>query len=222
MKRCLLTLALFVILGAIVNVAVAWVGASAEMHSHPRNSLVFEHSTGEMGDTGLWRLHVEAGWPDSPSFDHSRERVFASRRHLVGGSSGLLDVPDHATLDELRKQLRGLGEFRVERVAAGFPMRSLQQDWWSGEPLADDLFEPASGDDGLHLGSHVLPLKPIWTGFAINTVFYAVIVWGGWLLFAAPFVLRRTRRIRRGLCPKCAYDLRGIESKECPECGAAR
>ena len=65
-----------------------------------------------------------------------------------------------------------------------------------------------------------LPACPIWPGFAINTVFYALVLW---LLFAAPFALpgvRRRRRIKRGLCPKCAYDLRGTQSEACPECGA--
>ena len=27
----------------------------------------------------------------------------------------------------------------------------------------------------------------LWPGFAINTLFYAAIVWGVWLLFAVPF-----------------------------------
>jgi hypothetical protein len=47
-------------------------------------------------------------------------------------------------------------------------------------------------------------------------VFYAAILW---LLFAAPFALRRRRRIKRGLCPKCAYPVG--ESPVCTECGAA-
>ncbi len=65
-----------------------------------------------------------------------------------------------------------------------------------------------------------LPLKPIPAGFAINTLFYAVILW---LLFAAPFALRRRRRITRGLCSKCGYDLRGspTQGNVCPECGAS-
>ena len=63
-----------------------------------------------------------------------------------------------------------------------------------------------------------MPLTPLWPGFAINTVFYAAILW---MLFAAPFALRRRRRIKRGLCPTCGYDLRGRsgESTLCPECG---
>ena len=61
----------------------------------------------------------------------------------------------------------------------------------------------------------VLPLQPIWPGFAINTAFYALILW----LPFAPFQLRRYMRIKRGLCIKCGYDLRGTEHEVCPECG---
>ena len=63
--------------------------------------------------------------------------------------------------------------------------------------------------------AQVLPLRPLWPGFAINTVFYAGVLW---LLFAAPFALRRRRRIKRGLCPKCAYPVGA--SDVCTECGA--
>jgi len=61
-----------------------------------------------------------------------------------------------------------------------------------------------------------VPLTPIWPGFAINTVFYAAIL-------SLPFIafgrIRHRRRIRRGLCPKCGYDLRGRSHAVCPECG---
>ena len=59
-----------------------------------------------------------------------------------------------------------------------------------------------------------LPASPIWRGFAVNTLFYAVVVW---LLIGGPFALRRFIRVRRGLCPKCAYPMR--ESLVCSECG---
>ena len=55
----------------------------------------------------------------------------------------------------------------------------------------------------------------MWPGFAINTVFYAVILW----LPFAPFQLRRYMRVKRGLCIKCAYDLRHADHSACPECG---
>ena len=47
-----------------------------------------------------------------------------------------------------------------------------------------------------------VPYRPIWPGFAVNTVFYAVVLW---LLIPGPFVLRRFIRVKRGLCPACAY-----------------
>ena len=64
---------------------------------------------------------------------------------------------------------------------------------------------------------HTLPLRPIWPGFAINTVFYAVVLW---LLTLAPFTARRFIRRKRGHCIKCGYDLRAVEHEKCPECGA--
>ena len=62
------------------------------------------------------------------------------------------------------------------------------------------------------VGVGFMPLRPIWPGFAINTLFYAAILW-------LPFVLRRIIRIRRGLCPACAYPMG--ESAVCSECGKA-
>jgi hypothetical protein len=64
-------------------------------------------------------------------------------------------------------------------------------------------------------GTRDFPFRPLWPGFAINTLFYAAILW---LLFAAPFVLRRWRRVRRGLCPACGYPVG--TSPVCTECGA--
>ena len=60
----------------------------------------------------------------------------------------------------------------------------------------------------------VLPLGIIWPGFAVNTLFYAAVLW---VLFAGPFALRRMVRRRRGQCIKCAYPI-GTNEK-CTECG---
>ena len=61
-----------------------------------------------------------------------------------------------------------------------------------------------------------LPIRPICAGFIANTLFYAAILW---LLIRGPFALRRFLRVRRGLCPKCAYPMG--ESAVCTECGIA-
>ena len=39
-----------------------------------------------------------------------------------------------------------------------------------------------------------------------------------WLLLPGPFVLRRFLRLRRGLCPRCAYPMGMTDT--CTECGA--
>ena len=79
--------------------------------------------------------------------------------------------------------------------------------WATRDPLADPL--------------SFLPLRPIFPGFLLNTLFYAVVV-GAILALPLTFIpLRRRLRARRGRCPKCNYDLAGLEGP-CPECGAPR
>jgi hypothetical protein len=79
--------------------------------------------------------------------------------------------------------------------------------------LEPDRFRGSFGTIYLH---RVLPLTPIWPGFAINTIFYAAVLW---VLFAAPFKVRRWRRIKRGQCASCGYSLHENFSEKCPECG---
>ena len=65
-----------------------------------------------------------------------------------------------------------------------------------------------------------LPYLPIYRGLIINTIFYTLL-WLPLLFFAsrATRALKHRARSARGLCPNCKYDLRGIKSPNCPECG---
>lgn len=67
-------------------------------------------------------------------------------------------------------------------------------------------------------GTHtpLIPLRPIPFGFAVNSVLYAML---SWLLVDQTRRLRALNRIRRNLCPACAYP-RG-SSPVCTECGEA-
>ena len=63
--------------------------------------------------------------------------------------------------------------------------------------------------------AHDLPLEPMWSGLAINTLFIAIALW---LVVAAPGDLRRVRRRWQGRCVACGYPP-GV-SPVCTECGA--
>lgn len=72
-------------------------------------------------------------------------------------------------------------------------------------------------------GGFLIPLKPIFIGIGLDTLFYAWIWvgimrrWSG--LMHRRIVWIRQRLTRKGLCWKCRYDLRGNLHKRCPECG---
>ncbi|MBK7403236.1 MAG: hypothetical protein IPJ41_01045 [Phycisphaerales bacterium] len=67
--------------------------------------------------------------------------------------------------------------------------------------------------------------RVLWGGFAhdlfalavLAALLYSFAGWKAW--FTARPWSRTARRRRRGLCMACGYDLRGIESGVCPECG---
>jgi hypothetical protein len=61
-----------------------------------------------------------------------------------------------------------------------------------------------------------LPYTPDGPGLASNAVVH-VLVWLGFLVI--PASLRDARRVRRGKCANCCYDLRPCLSAGCPECG---
>jgi hypothetical protein len=102
----------------------------------------------------------------------------------------------------------------------GWPMDSIigaRHNMITGRHFACAL--PAPSSLGLVVvespDAKLLPLRPIWPGFAINTIFYAAILA---ILFYGPGKVRRFVRVRRGRCPACAYPVGS--SPVCTECGA--
>lgn len=93
----------------------------------------------------------------------------------------------------------------------------------SGIELQDKAWPKKIGWENWNTGPTpdyaILPLRPIWPGFAINTIFYASLLW---LVTLGPFTARKVIRRKRGFCIECGYDLRGDFSTGCPECGFGR
>lgn len=117
-------------------------------------------------------------------------------------------------------------------VRSGWPvaaMRSRRVTNWDDEKFTyatqcDGLEIPASSlgermrftleGNSLNSPYRPVPLVPVWPGFAVCSVFWAGVIGAVWNV---PGMVRGAVRRRRGLCAKCAYELRGLSA--CPECG---
>jgi hypothetical protein len=185
-KRIIAKLFMFLLLGAVVNVAVAWWGAVRSRG--PASSEVLMSSE---VSTDLWKRSMPMGWPTGDM--RATYYEYGSLRTYVTW----LFVSPHDSRS-------------IVVYEAGFPLKSMYgaKHLISGRSLTYDGLIDVLGEP--------VPVYPHAFGFAINTVFYAAIIW---LLFAAPGRVRRWRRIRRGLCAKCAYPVGA--SEVCTECGTA-
>ncbi len=209
MKRraVMLVLALF-LGGAIVNVAVAWGCVILLPPLATQNVLTdnYREMTDDESTTLLQQRFNDASLTGAEAYGHSCWRFgwrsFETSWSAEPGSGVSVDV--HMT-------------------DAGWPATSMQGGYqWDARIPNAKVGYFAALEPPQWMQSKLIPcipVGPLWPGFAINTVFYAAILW---MLFAAPFALRRRLRRKRGLCPACGYDLRGTASAACPECGSAR
>jgi hypothetical protein len=102
--------------------------------------------------------------------------------------------------------------------ARGWPFLALRSWYNPSPPSAADLHGAIALDKDLTPESpaKLLPYIPLWHGLLADTGLFG----GAWfLLLLVPAIARRRYRSRRGLCPRCGYDLRGGVARGCPECG---
>jgi len=224
MIRCLRTIVIFLLLGAVVNVGVAW-GLASWVNPHFGGT----HAAALAGPTSDFEqwffsrkqtpvyLELDSNWLDAG---------VPPRRPAglpFGDPSAL--VPNW--LDSFRPVSTGTGRHGRMARAWGWPAISL---WWESAGDAVGDVPPRLGPVGprIHAGkmvratpfatvseSRVLPVRPIWPNTVWNTLFYAALLVGAHQLFLAS---RRSFRRRRGLCPACRYPIG--ESEVCTECGA--
>ena len=251
MKRHLLIIAVFLLLGAVVNVAVAWGCALWVPYSKtPELQLL-----GELPDqVSLYyvdqnlELQLAGELPSLVAFDVFQSFGSEYVHSALGDRAGYYtSSDDHVYLEWPRRadwsQGRTRGPMKHDwtsgikaEEARGWPMLSLSWHYWvlrtfdeSGDidsvtrslrfgwPLGGTRVVQTTREPILifrDIDARILPYRPIWLGFTINTIFYATLLW---LLIPGPFALRRFLRVRHGLCPKCAYPMG--ESAVCTECG---
>ncbi len=219
-KRTLLMVLLLLTGGAIINVAVAWFTSWAaqwptlQLHDNP----AIRH----------WPQTVPPHWPALKAVRQAQLFGWTLTRYASSQFSPKVFEGD-ATPEQLHAssaQVRISEWFLIDYYDFGWPSRSLHAERWTEDAYVDS--RPMKRTEGHPVPSlwrngyrartvtGCLPFGPRWPGFAINTVFYAAVLW---LLFAAPGKVRRIIRGRRGQCPACAYPVG--TSEVCTECGCS-
>jgi hypothetical protein len=194
-RRTLLLLLLLLAGGASVSVCMAITCAYFKGASN-QASLLFDASD---EDKSYWEASKPPGFvqdvvvrAEARTFGHHAITLLGDCGGLVHRSDNTLGID--GSWPPPRWEACSISAF-------GWPASMVQSSAWSMTTGR----KPSKEDRSYRL-------RP---GFAINTLFYAAILWA---LFAAPFALQRRSRIRRGLCPACAYPVG--ESPICTECGA--
>jgi hypothetical protein len=209
MKRRFVKLLLLLLLfsggGAIINVAVAWGCA------YLSDVWLGEEVNTDVADwMSLWNRRATNNWNSIQNpMGYRLAAPGVALDHVSDESSSGLFGP---SLTEYRCGWPFLALATIHRNSI------LEAKGWQFAVV----FE-GSHNWGYGLHMLVLPVEPIWPGFAINTVFYAAVLW---VLIAGPGAVRRLVRRRRGRCTRCGYDLRGQVAASgfngkivCPECG---
>ncbi len=167
------------------------------IHFFPRDLSQYGKSVAEVARTeetpGL-------AWPHTPPPDWPRPD------DLVRWRSTGYQVESSITHD-LRE-----GEFSQGEWSAGLPMLAVRKRWTNdpNRPPVDGVWH-----ERLSIGNASVPIRPIWPGFAVDVVFWTAVPWASIVVFR---VVRARRRVRRGLCAHCRYEVGAFE--RCPECGA--
>ncbi|MCH8316752.1 MAG: hypothetical protein IIA64_12345 [Planctomycetes bacterium] len=234
MKRRLFKLVVFLLLGAATTIATSWYFAAGRTkdgewfgHAEQGSSRIERIGAGtwhvyrneRLGQVLIRRYRSIYSPEDQPPewdiIDWPAERflpVWASDLLTLKPPEGVLGnaalegsgwpvVAMRTRYDEVPGPLRGQS---IRRVTGGILLTPTAE-----VRLGDMLYS-----------AKALHLRPLWPGCAINTAFYAVLLW---MLRLSPFVVRRAIRRKRGRCIKCGYDLRGTPGGggggACPECG---
>ena len=193
-RRAMLLLLLLLIGGAIVNVAVAWGLPTFTKGWHASAATLNLRAIGR----GVERYAMVYPGEPEPASDRAGSLARMDGR-------GQRDInTERGRWFALQLEEGTSGHSRTMRT--GWPLLSLHG------PLAHPHIS-----DGLPRTLRALQaMRPLWPGFLVNTLFYALLLW---LIFFAPFAVRRALRRRRGACEKCAYPIG--TSPVCTECGTA-
>ncbi len=217
MRRRLVILGLCLLAGAAINVLVAWLFAywgswAVTFTRRPSRSIL--QSLGlkpaEQPFMSDWGLAVPSRWPQ-PGHD-----LYVQISKHFG-----CEVVSATQLRVRRNDPTGFQ--MIVRCRTGWPTKGMQWGLYIDGEMPG--FAPALGlDAGFAIPSAFsrtangvprrLPIRPLWPQFAINQVFYAVLIGIPFLL--APWWSARLR-LKQNQCTQCGYSV--VDLAICPECG---
>lgn len=219
MRRSPLIL-LCLLLGAITTVALAW--TCAALVNPSARVADFEHAPrADGGDDifvvqrGFGHTRINRAQGDMLVLDENTGGIRSARWRAGGDASSesLAGWPLRAFECSNPGQITIVaGNTAMQSSMMTSPPMSTVQGGWELSPFTGGI-----------MGSgcwRAIPLRPRWTGLALDIVIFAAL----WLtLFIGFGAMRRRHRAARGRCPGCGYDLRssGIPHDRCPECGRA-
>jgi hypothetical protein len=213
------TLTVFLLLGITLNVLVALTIAI-----NPSQTSL---SLRDPRSTESWPLWVPPTWPAWEHLRRTHPASMYSIQHVRGFGIDMVQQVFWPNYEAAGRPAPNPPPVRivVSCDTVGLPFRSFHVEYGAYDPNFQTRPRVYTRPPGILGGWSIpgirpfdrpLPLAPLWPGFALNTLFYASAL-------SVPFVLfqsfRRRHRLRRGLCPRCAYDLQGLRSAPCPECG---
>ncbi|MCI0630650.1 MAG: hypothetical protein L0Y44_08370 [Phycisphaerales bacterium] len=224
MKRVILKTMLFLLLGATINVAVAWAWAfrlaSATPIANRFDMLEPESSwsvqiVSNSGAFAVWSMRT---WGDKDPF--AKPGTIALPDACEGLRTPAQPYRDGDAWMEYR-HMQAFGWPALSLVCQGSTHLLLKKDRWiefsgAGGFLTSKFVRREIGGGSWPL---MLAYRPVWLGFSANTLLYAA---GIWLLGLMPLavyrrVFRWRIRTKAGLCGACGYPV-GIRPV-CTECG---
>jgi hypothetical protein len=180
-------------------------------HKKQQQQPVHEFSPEE--STAMWKRLAHPGWRAESTHGQSRFTFGATELHVEAGVWGQIMVSGESVT---------MARYTLDEICAGWPLLSLRCVQGADQSSCAGWVIRGRLDIPVEIGGRpwiYVPLRPMWSGFAINTMLYAMVFW---VLFAVRFALRRHRRMNCGLCAKCAYPVGTWGGNPvCTECGAA-
>ncbi len=213
MLRWARRIAIFLLLGAIANVAVAWGCVFAHTNTSWYDSEWYKCQARSPADALIVLITEKWGYSHVCPTDIPEERFRDSPHLFLRDYSGRMwwKVLPRDTQPEFWRHL-----------ASGWPMLTLAAHFECTVGDESDIHvrygivaDAASLRDAFSpIYPTVLPYRPLWIGFLVNTALYGAVLA---MLLYSPGRVRRSIRRRRGLCTVCAYPCGA--SPVCTECG---